>query len=197
MGQLSVQIGGKFSITDVGIFTLKQALVEAGVTVAHPRGDAVIASAGGMALSIDLNKHKMTLFELEIDYFRSIGCCAVHIVHNKVNEQIGYIGESAAVEIGYAVLAGRPVCVLYPPVYAPSVPIDIAELLRRKRERLIIDRIDTLRGDNLRNRISELAATEPKYSLIEDERRTICCASSRLLKKYRRGVDSENPTMPR
>jgi hypothetical protein len=181
----SVQIGGKFTVLDNGIFVLKRALLAAGVDVSHPLGDSIKTNVSGMSLSIDLDTVGFSLFDLEIDYLRHIAQSSLHIVHNKVGTDIGYVGESAAVEICYAILKNRNICLLHKPIYSSSVPRVLTDILELRQSTFHVKRIDLLEGDVLLNAVSQLSQSEPHYNLNPSEvqaiKRQVCLS----LRKYR------------
>ena len=188
MASPSVQIGGKFSAADQGIFVLKQKLLAAGVHVSHPIGNRIHATIGGVSLSVDLKTLDISLFDLELDYLRKIGSSSLHIVHNTFGEHLGYVGESASIEIGYAMLKRKNVCLLYGPMCSASVPRTLATIINSRARNFHIHRLDLLKGAQLRERVVEISRRKIAYDLSSRETRIIRALVCGLLRAYRKAT---------
>jgi hypothetical protein len=180
-----VQIGGKFSRCEQGIFALKARLIAAGVEVSHPIGTKIRSVVDGIALSVNLDELGLSLFDLEIDYFRKLKSSSLHIVHNRADDKLGHVGRAAATELGYALLNGRNVCLIYgPPKYGPAVSQNLADVISRRLESIHIERIDLLSGPELLEAVFKLCNQQPDYHLSARERQVIKAAVSQLLRDY-------------
>src|SRR5437867_4456689 len=109
------QIGGKYDVGDSTIFQLKKRLQSLGLEVRHPVSNKIIKTIDNRGFAFDPTQ--ISFFEVEVDYYKSISNCDFHTVNNRFQDDKGYLGESASLEIGYAILKGKQVLLMHPPQF--------------------------------------------------------------------------------
>lgn len=181
---VETQIGGKFTREDLGLFVCKQRLIKAGVKVRYPEGDGIVADYNGIAITFDPNKGK-TFYDVETDYLKSIQETPLHVVYNKFKDKIGYIGESASVEIAHGMLYKKPIILLYSPLFSENIPPHIKKILVRNIDNFIVKRLDLLDEDSLKVFIEDTAKVSMVYDLVQGDRNSITHSVNTLLESYR------------
>src|SRR3989344_2356242 len=146
--RIKTQISGKLSKDDDGVFRLKEKLVGAGITVEFPFGNKIVTTHKGIPVTFKPTRER-SFYDVELAFFSAIRTNPVHVVHNKHGRQRGYIGESASIEISYALLHEKPVMMLYTPVFSAKVPECVRELMRQNGDKFFIARIDTFSNSQL------------------------------------------------
>lgn len=141
---IETQLGGKFSSKDMGLFHLKSHLRESGITVQYPEGDGIVAVRNGIELTFDPDKVSKSFYEVELIYLDRVRQNPVHIVHNKFIDHIGYVGESASVEVAFAMTHSKPIVLLYPSQLGESVPPSIKDILIKRSDQFHVARLDQL-----------------------------------------------------
>ncbi|OGZ58911.1 MAG: hypothetical protein A3B96_02175 [Candidatus Spechtbacteria bacterium RIFCSPHIGHO2_02_FULL_43_15b] len=137
------QLSGKFSKKDSGIFTLRKKLMKAGIEIEFPFSDGIVGEYKGIAMTF-VPTPERTFYDVELAFFEAIRRNPVHIVHNKYDKDCGYIGESASVEIAYAILHSKPVVLLYKPTFSDKVQSAVKRLIETNISNLFIKRLDLL-----------------------------------------------------
>ena len=161
---LTTQLGGKFSIEDSGLFILKKVLVDAGINVSYPTGDSIVTVQNGIPLTFNPKTEHRSFYEIEIAYLKSIKDSDIHIIHNKHLDNFGYIGESASVELAYALVHNKPVCLMYPPTFSDKVHNSIKQVINKNVDLfLTINLLST--SNDVHNTLSNYASKIVKYRL--------------------------------
>lgn len=145
MDELETQIGGKYNRKDSGVFELKNVLERLGIRINYPAGDGIISDQKDFAVT-SAEEQGQSFNEVEMGFLRSIKETPIHIIYNKFGDNEGYIGESASIELLYAVAHNKPVILIRKPVYAESVPSQIQEILKKVQDKFCIKAIDTEGG---------------------------------------------------
>ncbi len=162
---LTTQLGGKFSTEDSGLFTLKKVLLNAGINVAYPTGNSIVTVQNGVPLTFDPKTEHRSFYEIEIDYLKSIKDSDIHIIHNKHIDNLGYIGESASVELAYALVHNKPVCLMYPPTFSDKVRDSIKQIINKNADLFLTTNLIVINNDELHNTLSDYASKAIKYRL--------------------------------
>lgn len=181
---IETQIGGKFSREDLGLFDLKKRLQAAGVKILFPEGDNIIQDFNGIPITFDINKGK-SFYEVETDYLEAIKQNPFHVIYNKFKENLGYIGESASVEMVHAMLYEKPVIILYPPKLAEKVPNNVREIIERNRENFTILRLDLMDLEEISKLLTDVVNTKTQYHVDKNDKIVILDSVNTLLESYR------------
>ncbi len=91
-----------------------------GYNVRHPIGTEVVLTPEGHRAH-EPGVAVEPLHGVEVHYYGCIRDCDFHCVANTTPEQPGYTGDSAAIEIGYAMMHGKPIVLTDPLYIAPHV----------------------------------------------------------------------------
>jgi len=135
------QISGKYSKEESRLFEFRGLLVQSGVSVLFPAGGAVIEDDQEFAITheseLDQSFHKT-----ELDFLHTVRNSPFHIVYNVFKENEGYVGESASIEIAYALTHNKPIVFVRDPVFAKSVPPEIKDLIFAHIDRVYVQDLD-------------------------------------------------------
>jgi hypothetical protein len=121
------QIGGKYHRDDRSVFVLKRRLQDVSIAVSHPIADEIVALDQDHGYAFDPTIQ--SFYDVEKDYYHSIATSDFHVVCNRFCSELGYLGDSVALEIAYAMLWQRPIILLYPPRPKPGLDPYILRLL--------------------------------------------------------------------
>ena len=184
--EIKTQISGKFSAEDNGMFLLKRKLEQAGITVEFPFGDKIVGIYKNIPVTFVPTK-KRSFYDVELAFFAAIRTNLVHIVHNKHEKRLGYIGESASIESAYAVLHRKPIILLYHPKFSNQVPQCVRKLMRQNIDKLFVARLDMLSGNRLAAFVTEAVGNFPvQYDLCDTETEIgVMNAIARLFESYK------------
>lgn len=161
------QLGGKLSEKDTELFVLKGKLIEAGIDIQFPFGDKIVGDHKGIPVTF-VPSRRRSFYDVELAFFEAIKQNPVHIVHNKYGRNRGYIGESASMEIAYAILHHRPIVFLYKPACSDNVPLPVEKLIRINSRHFTIERIDLLVVEELYACISQTIENfQQQYNLCD------------------------------
>ena len=152
---IKTQISGKFSKKDRGIFNLKRKLIEAGIMVQFPFGDKIVGEYKGIPITFSPTADE-SFYDVELAFFAAIRTNSVHIVHNKHERHRGYVGESASIEMAYAILHAKPIILLHQLMLSDNVPRSVWKLIEENRKNLFVARIDLFSPDKLIAYISKV-----------------------------------------
>ena len=141
-----------------------------------------------MELTFDPNEERRSFYEVEIDYLTAIRDNPLHIIHNKFGEQKGYIGVSASVELGYAIIHQVPVVMLYEPELSSGVPTCIRRLVANNTDSLFIQRIDRQSNAQLLDFLHLAAASYPGYVYTLQDELEVQQQVSKLLENYKNAL---------
>lgn len=180
---IKTQIGGKFSKDENGLFELRKRLIASNINVEFPFNDGIVGEYKGIGVTF-IPTSERTFYDIEIEFFEAIRRNPVHIVHNKYIEQIGYIGESTSIELGYAIIHNTPIIFLYPPIFSDKVSDVIKKLITDNISLIHVKRLDILTQDELNKYIVEVSLIQPKYDYkLKDELEVIKTVDN-LLNSY-------------
>lgn len=126
--RLVTQIGGPYSPENLKLFPFKAALVAAGYDVRHPVGDTVSLHDGRWR-AVQTGQSVDPFPAVERDYYDGIRSCDFHCVANFRVSAPGSLGNSAATEIGYAMLHGRPILLTDAIVFGEQVDDSLKEAI--------------------------------------------------------------------
>lgn len=182
---LITQLGGKYSTEDDGLFKLKKTLQAAGVLVSYPEGESIVVIKNGIPLTFDPYKSKLNFYQVEINYLKSIKDTDFHIVYNKFKDHLGYIGESASIEMAYALIFNKPIVLLYLPFFSDKVPNDIKVFLKNNLIQIFIERLDMLDKKSLRKYLKKISRSKIDYNIIVTDQIKILERIKKLLNKYK------------
>jgi len=161
---INTQLGGKFSREENGLFDLRKHLISSGINIEFPFSDGIVGEYKGIGVTF-IPTPERTFYDIEIEFFNAIRINPVHIVHNKFKDQIGYIGESASIELGYAIMHNRPIIFLYEPTFSEKVSPIIKELINANVELIKIKRLDLLSTDEVSDYVSTIVTDPIEYLL--------------------------------
>ncbi len=176
------QIGGKFSSEDLRLFNFKQALESAGIHVNYPAGEGIIDAPEGFALT-DETERAVPFHKIELEFLRSIKETPVHIVFNIFKDKVGYIGESASIEIAYALAHNKPLVLLREPDFSATVPDEIREIIEKARDAIHIIDLDNKDPHELTEYINELISNPIDYQLTDEDKKVCMRYIIRLIRE--------------
>ena len=153
----STQIGGKYHQDDVSLFQLKQHLQVAGIRVSHPIADSIITTKDGQGYAFDPTR--LTFYDVEKDYYHEIATSDFHTVNNTFVDQYGYLGESAALEIGHAMIHAKPIVLRYPIVLKAGLDAQVAAVINNNADRFHIKNLLKMTIDEIREFTVRLPTT--------------------------------------
>jgi hypothetical protein len=182
---MRTQLGGKYSKEEQGLFTLKTHLVDAGVDIVHPIGNGIVSGYKGMSLCFDPVKEGKSFYEIELDYYNGIRTNPIHLVYNKFKEIRGYLGESASIELAYAMAHDIPAVLLYRPAFADSVPEAIRTIIDRAIDKVSIIRLDLLAAEEVKPTLAEISTTPISYGISVEDELMVMSFVKRLLDSFR------------
>ena len=185
MKELRTQIGGKFSKQNPGIFELKHRLVHAGIIVNYPTGDSIIKTVSGVDLSFDPDLSPLSFYEVECEYLKSVRNSSFHTVHNVFQNNNGYVGRSAGMEIGYAILHHVPIVLLHKPSFQRSIDVVVSEILNSKVRFFNILRLDCLPDNDLIEKLNSISELRVDYDLSVEDEIVIMTFVHAVLNEYR------------
>jgi len=187
--RLTTQVGGKYDALDDSVFRLKHHLESAGIKVTHPLADRIVAVGEGANFAFDPSQQ--SFYEVESHYYHSIATSDFHTVCNRFVDTVGYVGESGALEICYAMLLSRPIVLLYPPSLKPSIDSDVKRIVDEQASRLLISNLFEHSGPTLVEFIRGSIPRSVIYRLATRDRLVIQRAVRRLFDSL-----SESPVYP-
>lgn len=185
---IKVQLGGKFTREDDGIFLLKKKLKESGhFSIRYPEGDGIMADHNGIPLTFDPAKEKKSFYEVELDFMLSIKESDFHIVYNKFAEKIGYIGESSSIEIAYGLVHDKNIVLMHQPLFSDKVPESIKNLISVavQKEKILVIPLYTYNLTEIDNFVHDYKSYEVKYSLSVTQEMTVLQEVEKLLLSYK------------
>ncbi|HEU5187479.1 MAG TPA: hypothetical protein VFT87_03170 [Candidatus Saccharimonadales bacterium] len=157
------QIGGKYDKTDQSLFSLKRRLQDADVRVRYPASDGIVCTIDGRGYTFD--PRTTSFFDIETDYYRSIAETDFHTVNNRFLRHMGYIGASAALEMTYAMLHRRPILLMHPPVFAPTVEPFCAEVIDERTDLLHVHDMAQMNSPEIAETVSSIKGSGVEYKL--------------------------------
>src|SRR3989338_5234043 len=182
---IETQLGGKYSKEDQGLFHLKSALTKAGIYVRFPMGNDIVVEHNGIALTFDPQAEGVSFYEAEVRYLRAIKNNSFHIIHNKYRQDLGYIGQSASVEMAYTMLHNKPLVLLYPPNFSDKAPQIVQEVVAANTSELNIARLDTMQPYEISEYLQDIARQQPHYDIDVRQEITIMKTLEELLESYK------------
>jgi hypothetical protein len=165
---LMTQIGGKYSPIDDSIFKLKRKLTAMQLTVRHPIADSIMSTSDGRALAFDAST--VSFLAVERDYYDSISSSSFHVVCNQFMDIKGYIGESALLEIAFAMSHGRPVVLLHPPVWKPGLKVRMRSIVESRLADFRINDLLSLSASDGSSYLESVVVGNIDYELSGSER---------------------------
>ncbi|MGH3794248.1 MAG: hypothetical protein ACRDSP_05110 [Pseudonocardiaceae bacterium] len=171
-------MGGKYHADDNSVFRVKQVLTQLGVSVSHPLAGEIKASNVNHAFAFDPATQSFS--DVERHYYECIRMCDFHIVCNQFKENIGYLGDSASLEVAYAMCYGRPIVVLHPVPITATVDSRVRSFLLSRLHHLTT--YDCLRATpaqsrrfltSLQTKCVDYGVTEEEQNAIENQVRTL------------------------
>lgn len=165
------QIGGKYDKEDTSLFELKSRLQEADVEVTYPASDGIVRVIAGRGYTFDPTE--TSFFEVESDYYRSLAESDFHTVNNRFLRRMGYIGASAALEMGYVMMHNKPILLMHPPELAPSVDPELAEVIDQRRDLFHIHDVTTMSNDEIVEIVSSFKGKAVDYDFTQKADRIV------------------------
>ncbi|MEX0896060.1 MAG: hypothetical protein WDZ94_03915 [Patescibacteria group bacterium] len=182
--EVRTQLGGKFSREDDGIFVLKKQLKSLGVAVTFPEGDNIIGDHNG--IPVTFNPNEKDFYQVELEYLASIRDSSLHIVYNNKPDVSGYIGESASLEMLYAIAHNKPIIIMYSPIVLSNTVWDeVREPISRNQNEFFQIRFDLLTPEEVLSIIDRAAQSTPKYKLTSEESEKVFPLILKLMRQYR------------
>lgn len=167
----STQIGGKYHKDDDSLFHLKEILRSAGIAVSHPIADRIMYSNNGQGFAFD--PAQMSFYEVEKDYYDSIASSDFHTVNNVFLEDKGYVGESAALEMAYAMTHHKPVVIMYPIHLKDSLDGGLKKILLERVDRIEVHNMHKMEPDTIKTACQALRGRLVDYGLPASEERFV------------------------
>ena len=162
------QIGGKYHPNNKLLFALKDKLMPLGIEVTHPISqDFVSDTANGFDPAV------FSSYNVGLDYYESIAESNFHIVCNSFEDNDGYVGESAAREILYAMLKNRPIILLFNPNLKPSIDHLTRDIITRHQSQLHVANLLAMDDQEIESYLDKVAASQPAYDLSSHEKTLI------------------------
>jgi len=184
MPEILTQLGGKFSREDDGIFVLKKKLTDSGAIVRFPEGDSIIGDHNG--IPITFNSDEKDFYQVELEYLAAIKNCSCHIIYNHKPNIPGYIGESASVEILYAIAHNKPIVVIHKPIVISSTVWEkVSRILEKNTPTFTQIRLDLLPPAFIMEELERITTSAPNYNLTPQERNDVFTFVLRLIKSYK------------
>lgn len=163
----STQIGGKYHKDDDRLFRLKKILQAADVSVSHPIADRIVYSQDGQGYAFDPSK--TSFHDVETDYYNSIATSDFHTVNNVFLSNEGYIGESAALEMAYAMLYRRPIVIMHPPRFKQGLDTVLEDILKNRQSKFEVRNMHSLEPEAVRALCSDLRGRSIDYVISPNE----------------------------
>jgi hypothetical protein len=179
------QIGGKYHRDDTSIFRLKARLTALGISVSHPIADEIRATTSEYGLAFDSTRFSFS--EVERDYYKSIRTSDFHTVCNQFGDKLGYTGQSASLEIAYAMCHNRPIVMLHRAQFRSTVDDHIRSLVLERLDSLATFDMLSASDQEIIDLLSVLTATTVDYDIYSKERHEVEASVASLL----RGLDEE------
>jgi hypothetical protein len=176
---MRTQVGGKYHPADSSVFRVKRELTGLGVHVSHPIADEIRVSSSERSLAFDPTAQ--SFHDVETHYYDCIRRCDFHTVCNRFQTNLGYLGESASLEMAYAMCHRRPILLLHPAVMTDSVDDFVRQFLLERIS--LITTHDLLAHDNHVNAttLAALVAETYDYRVRESEYQQIDSRIDELL----------------
>ena len=189
--RMETQISGKYSKEESRLFDFKKLMEQANIKVNYPAGDEIIEDEQGFAITRD-DERNQPFDKTEVSFLRSIKETPVHVVFNLFKENEGYIGESASIEIAWALAHNKPLVLLREPVWTESVPDEIKDIITEKMDKINVVNLDSLATEELEKYLKNMSDKSVDYNL-KDEQKIMCLRYIRgLFKSKRRAWKSKN-----
>lgn len=188
---LTTQIGGKYQADNTSLFVLKHKLEDAGIKVTHPLNDEFTYNEVGESLTFD--PHVWTMYDVVLSYFESISTSDFHIISNEANGIKGYIGETAALEIMYAMLKRKPIILLHAPKFKDSLDTFTKQIISTRLNKMMISNLIELDETDLTEFLNNLR--EPVNYVISQREETLI--RSQLRAQFRRLLQQQRPVAVR
>jgi hypothetical protein len=179
-----VQISGKYSPDNQGLFLLRRRLVDAGIIVQFPRGDTIIDYPYKFAITIP-EEAEVPFYKTQIEFFREIRQNHIQITFDIYDDLDGYVGESTGIETAYALSCNKPILMLVPPeIYSRMLPKRIQNLIEVHKSQIVIQDIREMTNSELTEFLCDFQTKEVNYGLSYADRRTIFAEMITLSRKY-------------
>jgi len=189
--RMETQISGKYSKEESRLFDFKKSMEQAGIHVNFPVGDEVIEDEQDFAITHETERDQ-SFHKTEVDFLRSVKESPVHVVFNIFKENEGFIGESASIEIAYALAHNKPMVLLRNPIFSETVPDAIKDIIIEKASKLNVAHLDSQSIEEIERYINNVSVRSVDYELT-DEQKIICMRYIRgLLKLKRKDWQSKN-----
>jgi hypothetical protein len=174
LAKLHTQIGGKYSVKNAILFSLKRALEQGGIAVSYPILDSLQLTPEGQYVAYDPS---LKFSQIELGYYRSIRGCSFHCVANSEVGNEGLIGQSASLEVAFAMAQGKPIFFTNGVRIAPHVSDAIRAIVTRNLSGVhVLENLDsTAVAEGRIEPIAEILVAKhaPVYDLDIDALRTI------------------------
>ena len=182
------QISGKYDPRNVGLYNFSNRLKKLGVKLFFPKGEGVIEYSHGFAITIP-QESKIPFYKTQVDFFRAIRSTKLHIVYDKILEKNGkvingYVGESAAVEVLYALLHNKPLLFLTAPNFSQTAYSEVKEIINKRKELFEISDLDKLSDEDVLEKINETSKKQVDYHLTKEEKNVLRKSMLRLGRSY-------------
>lgn len=121
------QISGQYSYRNFALFRLKRLLENCGWHVPHPASYRLRLLDGRHVAFGDSNKFS----DVEIDYYNCIRMSRIHFCANSAVNRPGRLGQSASLELCFAICFKKPVCLTRHVKTIDSPDAVVKRILRR------------------------------------------------------------------
>ena len=178
------QLSGKYSPENTSLFALKRRLVDMGFDVVFPAGDTVLEYVNEFAITVP-HERTTPFHNTQSAFLGEVAKNPLHIVYN-IREGIeGYIGESAATEIAYALSLDKPILRLRENIlFGERVPEELREIVLKNIPHITVQELDKMTPDEVLESLRDHASRETKYWLTEKEKAVVLQFVRLLNEKY-------------
>jgi LAS superfamily LD-carboxypeptidase LdcB len=181
--QIETQVSGKYGSNEnpnQALFDFKQKLVDTGFVVDYPAGHGMVDSFN----TTEEEKGK-SFHAIEHGFLMSVKKNPLHVVYNIWQDNDGYVGRSAAVEIAMAMREKHPVVLVRPPVLNDSIPEELRNLIQQKVSMLHINNLDNLSSEELKDYCLRISQEKTDYDLTSEERDVVTRNIMALLREQK------------
>ncbi|HSX07610.1 MAG TPA: hypothetical protein VLG11_01830 [Candidatus Saccharimonadales bacterium] len=144
------QISGMYQSERSSLFRVKAKLEQCGIQVIHPLSDGFIFTKKSAAPTVV--SALWTPYETNLDYFQAIALDDFYTVSN----DDGFISDSMARGILYAILLGKPVVFLHKPQFESGVQGRMQQLIGRQLPKMHVTDLLALTGVELEQTLTSL-----------------------------------------
>lgn len=178
------QLSSKYSPENTQLFELKRRLIVLGVEVAFPAGDSVLDYVHEFAITVP-HEGTTPFHSTQSAFLGEVAKNPLHIVYNIREGVEGYIGESAATEIAYALMLDKPIMRIRDEiVFGDRVAAELRKIVMKNLHHLPVKELDKITSEEVIQSLKEHSSQTIKYELTDADRAAILEFVRLLNEKY-------------